>query len=330
MMKRLLIGGVALVVVIAAVGAFAIFRRPTPGIAIEVDIASGSTTTAVAELLSEKEVISSTFLFRAFAKVRGLDGRIEAGRYEMAKGMGEQAALDILSEGPIEKGTSVSFPEGFALKQVAARIGARTHITEASFLKAATDGSVRAAIEPPNVETLEGFLFPETYVVGEREDAPGLVRRMVKEFEARTAELDWSYAESKGLSKYQALVIASLVEREARLDEDRPKVAAVIYNRLAKGMRLQIDITALYGLDQHKVPVPSDLRRPSPYNTYLIDGLPPTPIANPGLDSLKAALAPANINAIFYVVIDPSGKEGFTDSPQEFERLKQQRPPEVH
>lgn len=330
MIKRLLIAGVALAVVIAGVGTFALVRRPTPGVALEVDVPSGATTTQVAEMLSSKEVIGSTLAFRVLAKLRGLDGRIAAGRYEMAKGIGAQAALDIISNGPIEKGKSVAFPEGFALKQVAARIGARTHVTEAAFLQTATDGSVRAEIEPPNIKTLEGFLFPETYVVGERDDAKSLVSRMVREFEARTADLDWSYAESKGLSKYQALVIASLVEREARLDEDRPKVAAVIYNRLAKGMRLQIDITALYGLDEHKVPVPSDLRRPSPYNTYLIDGLPPTPIANPGLDSLRAALKPADINAIYYVVIHPSGKEGFTDSPQEFERLKRLRPPEVH
>ena len=100
------------------------------------------------------------------------------------------------------------------------------------------------------------------------------------------------------------------------MDEDRAKVAAVIYNRLAKGMRLQIDITALYGLDEHKVPTRADLRRESPYNTYLIDGLPPTPIANPGLESIQAALHPADIDAIYYVVIDPSGKHGFTDDPR--------------
>jgi UPF0755 protein len=153
---------------------------------------------------------------------------------------------------------------------------------------------------------------------------------MVAEFEKRTEGLDWSVPERRGLSRYDALIIASLVEREAKVEGDRPKIAAVIYNRLKRGMRLQIDITALYGLDTHKVPTREDLRRESPYNTYLIDGLPPTPIASPGLASIQAVLKPAYTSAIYYVVTDPSGRHSFTDDPAEFERLKQRRPAEVH
>ncbi len=330
MAKRILALATAVVVIVAAAGAFVWLRRPTAGERVEVEIASGATTIQVAELLRSKGVIGSVIGFRITARLRGLDGQLQAGRYELAKGMGVQAALDVLAGAPIEKGVSVPIPEGFSLRQIASRIDQRTQVPGPAFLAAATDGSIRATIQPPNVKTLEGFLFPETYFVGERENAPGVVRRMVQEFEERTRDLDWSFAESRGLSRYQALILASLVEREAKVDEDRSKVAAVIYNRLRRGMRLQIDITALYGLDEHKVPTRADLRRPSPYNTYLIDGLPPTPIANPGLGSLRAALRPAPIDAIYYVVIDPSGKHGFTADPREFERLKQRRPPEVH
>ncbi|MEX0875175.1 MAG: endolytic transglycosylase MltG [Actinomycetota bacterium] len=330
MKRRLLIAAVALVVLAVAAGSFLFLYRPSPGRAVEVEVVSGATTKQVADLLSSNDVIDSTVFFRVMARVRGLDGVLQAGRYEMARGMGVQAALDVLSKAPIEKGVTVPIPEGFSLRQIAERMDARTQIVQADFVTAATNGSVRASIQPPGVNTLEGLLFPETYFVGERESAAGLARRMVEQFEQRTRSLDWSFPEGQGLSKYQTLVIASLVEREARVDEDRSKVSAVIYNRLAKGMRLQIDITALYGLDEHKVPTRADLQRPSPYNTYLIDGLPPTPIASPGLDSIEAALHPASGDWIYYVVIDPSGKHGFTNSPEEFERLKQQRPPEVH
>jgi UPF0755 protein len=328
--RRLLIAGLAVVVLAGGLSAFGWFYRPSGDGRVEVAVTSGATTNGVAQLLKEKGVISSPLAFRVLAKLRGLDGKIQAGRYVMAKGLGAQGALDVFAHPPIEKGTAVGVPPGFNVRQIAARVGAKTKIGQDAFLTAATNGIVRSSILPSNVKTLEGLLFPETYFVSERETAPELAERMVKLFESRTSKLDWSFPESRKLSRYQALIIASLVEREAKVDEDRSKVAAVIYNRLAKGMRLQIDITALYGLDEHKVPRLADLRRPSPYNTYLIDGLPPTPIASPGMDSLRAALHPANIDALYYVVIDPSGKHGFTADPREFERLKQQRPAEVH
>ncbi len=328
--RKLAAAVIAVVVLAAGAGAFFWFNRPAPGERIEIAIASGATTTQVAEMLAEKDVIGSTLAFRIAVKVRGMDGKLKAGRYEMARGLGVQGALDVLSRAPIEKGTAVAIPPGFSVRQIAERVGARTQIGRDAFLAAATNGGVRASMQPGNVATLEGFLYPETYFVGEAETAAVAAERMVRLFEARTNDLDWSYPQARKISRYQALIIASLIEREARVPEDRAKVAAVIYNRLAKGMRLQIDITALYGLDEHKVPTRADLRRESPYNTYLIDGLPPTPIASPGIDSIRAALNPADIDAIYYVVIDPSGRHGFTNDPEEFERLKQKRPPEVH
>lgn len=329
MIRRLLAIGVVLAVLAAGAGAFFVLWRPVAGEPVDIDVAVGATTKQIAAQLDQEDVIGSTYWFRTMAWLRRLEGRIQAGRYEMNRRMGVQGALDVLSRRPVERGVVVTVPEGFSLRQIAARLGARTQVTEGDFLNVATSGGVRASIQPPAVATLEGFLFPETYFVGEKETADGLAHRMVATFEEATTGLDWSVPESRGLSRYQALVIASLVEREAKVPEDRDKVAAVIYNRLAKGMRLQIDITALYGLDEHKVPTQADLRRPSPYNTYLIDGLPPTPIANPGLESVRAALRPAAIDALYYVVVDPSGRHGFTADPQEFERLKRQRPAEV-
>ncbi len=328
MIRKLLIAAVALVVVVAVVVGVLGFR-PGSG-SQEVVIPRGASTEEIGRILEREGVIGSDALFGLGARLRRLDGKIQAGLYELKQGMGVLSALSALAGGPVEKGTGVTVPEGYSLRQVSERVGSSTKIAAAEFVTAATNGTVRGHLQPPNVNTLEGFLFPETYFVSENEGATSLLQRMVREFQNRTDPLDWSHPESKGLSRYQSLIMASLVEREAKVAEDRSKVAAVIYNRLAKGMRLQIDITALYGLDEHKVPTRADLQRPSPYNTYLIDGLPPTPIANPGLAAIDAVLHPAPIDAIYYVVIDPSGRHGFTSDPQEFERLKQQRPEEVH
>jgi UPF0755 protein len=127
------------------------------------------------------------------------------------------------------------------------------------------------------------------------------------------------------VTPYEVVIIASLIEEEARIPEDRPKVAAVIYNRLAREMNLQIDATVLYALPRHKERLTyEDLETPSPYNTYLHPGLPPTPIASPGLASLEAALQPADADYLYYVVIDDSGRHAFTASYEEFLRFKEQ------
>jgi UPF0755 protein len=328
LIRRLLAVGLVVVVLGGAAGGYLAFRRPAPGPEVEVVVASGLTTLQIADQLTEADVIGSVLGFRVMSRARGLDGKIAAGRYELRRGMGVHAALDVLAEGPVERAVSLTIPEGYALDQIAARVGDRTQINQEAFSKAAASGAVRSQIQPPAVRILEGLLFPDTYVVGEREEAEGLLRRMVSVMDERIASLDWSALEARGLSRYEGIIVASLVEREARVPEDRAKVAAVIYNRLAKGMKLQIDITALYGTD-HKVPTRRDLERESPYNTYLIEGLPPTPIASPGMDALRAAAEPASIDALYYVVVDPSGRHAFTASYAEFQRLLSRRPPEV-
>lgn len=327
MKRALLVTSLVLLLGGGGVGFLALYR-PTPGEPVSVEIPEGLTTAAIGELLAEEDVISSTLFFRVAARLRGLDGELEAGLYDLRRGMGAQAALDVLGRGTEARSVQLTVPEGFTVAQVASRVGERTHLTEEAFLAAAAPDTVRPAILPEGTDLLEGFLFPETYRVTLDADPADLVRRMVEEFEERTADLDWSVPEERGLTRYDALIIASLIEREAKVPEDRAKIAAVVYNRLERGMKLQIDITALYGTE-HKVPTRRDLERESPYNTYLIEGLPPTPIANPGLPAIRAALDPAPIDAIYYVVVDPSGRHAFTSSFEEFQRLKERRPEEV-
>jgi UPF0755 protein len=326
--KRLLVAALALVVVGTAGVAYALFHKPTPDGAVTIEVAQGLTTTEIAQILIDNDVISNRFAFRVMAKVRGLDGKIEAGRYEMRKLMGVQAALDVLSEAPKEKGVNVTVPPGYTFQQIAERVGEHTQITKDAFVRASMHARLPAVLME-SAPSVEGVLFPETYLVGEHETADQLVARMEHQFEASTRSLDWSQAAKLGVSRYGALIVASLIEREAKVPEDRAKISAVIYNRLRKHMRLQIDATVLYGIP-HKVPTLADLRRPSPYNTYLIDGLPPTPIANPALPALEAALHPAHTNDIYYVVCETSGQHCFTDSAQEFQRLLARRPPGTH
>ncbi len=210
---------------------------------------------------------------------------------------------------------AVTIPEGFTLKQIAARVGRVVpgH-TDNGFLATANGGTVRSPYEPAGVDSLEGLLFPDTYTVGPGDSDARILRRMVDRFDevASTVGIDQAAARV-GITPYQAVIVASMVEREARLTGDRGKVAQVIYNRLHASMKLQIDSTVIYGLggDLDNV-TGSDLAIPTPYNTYLIPGLPPTPIASPGQPSLEASILPTPGPWLFFVVVSPDGGEAFS------------------
>jgi len=170
---------------------------------------------------------------------------------------------------------------------------------------------------------VEGFLFPKTYELPPDADADAVVQRLLQQFEEDAGGLEWSRADRLGLTPYEVVIVASLIEREARVEEDRRKIASVIYNRMKKGMRLQIDATVQYALPKHKPRLTyEDYEYESPYNTYLNDGLPPTPIASPGLASLEAALRPAKTKFLFYIAVDEEGHHRFTETYDEFLRVK--------
>ena len=193
---------------------------------------------------------------------------------------------------------------------------------EAELNSALYGGSIRSSFQPEGNINLEGLLFPDTYQVGEDdfEDEAGLVSRMAEQFDDVAAELGYNEAQTRiGLTPYEVIIVASMVEEEARVPEDRAKIARVIYNRIARDMRLEIDATVLYAIQQHTAELTqADLAVDSPYNTRLYKGLPPTPIATPGRASLEAALNPAEGDWLFYVLADADGSHFFTDSYDEF------------
>jgi len=172
---------------------------------------------------------------------------------------------------------------------------------------------------------LEGFLFPKTYTVTGKTSARALVNMMLSQYRKETKGLDWARATARGISQYQTLIIASLIEKEARLPEERPVIASVIYNRLNAAMKLQIDATVQYALGKWKQALSyKDLEVDSPYNTYKIKGLPPAPICSPGYESIRAALYPATTNYLYYILTSPEGRHSFTNDYQQFLRWKEE------
>jgi UPF0755 protein len=274
-----------------------------------VVIPQGATMRAAAESLSRQGVIRSPTLFRIYAGVRRSDRGIKAGTYLLRRDAGWSAVLDALRGG---KGIVhvVTVPEGFEVSQIAPLLAAKLGVPADSVQAAVRDTMLLHQFDVPT-PTLEGYLFPDTYVFGDGTDARTAVMAMVRRFEQVwrpewTARLDTLH-----LSRHDALTMASIVEREARLPEERPVIAAVYYNRLRAGMLLQADPTVQYALGEHQARLLyKDLEVKSPYNTYKHKGLPPGPIGSPGRASIEAALYPANVPFQYFVAL-PDGHHEF-------------------
>lgn len=263
---------------------------PTP---VNLTVAEDDTLESLSERLFEEGVISDAGVFRWYVDRNG-GLELTPGFYQLVPGDHMGNVLGRLRTPPARTFTRVTFPEGFTIDQMAARLDAQVvRMTADGFRTAATDGGLRSRFLPPGVNTLEGLLFPDTYQISNSESEGQVVERMIALMErvARQENLEARAAEL-GMTPYEVFIIASMIEREAKLDEDRPKIAAVIRNRLFVGMPLQIDATLYYRQDPD---LPFSVLRQidTPYNTYLYTGLPPTPIANPGRASIRAALNPA-------------------------------------
>ncbi len=227
----------------------------------------------------------------------GKASEIRAGTYTLTRGMDLDQIMVVLTSPPPKVPTvNVLIPPGYRLTQIAARVQQALGIPQKAFLDAANSGDY--ALEPylpKGTSTVEGFLFPETYRFAKQgTTADEVITRLLDQFRSEAQGLPWENAKSLGVTPYQIVVIASMIEEEAKIDADRPKIAAVIYNRLAKGMTLGIDATVGYiDPDPSNGLTDADLAIDSPYNTRLNPGLPPTPIASPWTASLRAALEPA-------------------------------------
>jgi UPF0755 protein len=213
--------------------------------------------------------------------------------------------------------------EGLRREDVAALLDAETDIPGDRYLALTGPGARGRALAGTDRPTsLEGYLFPATYELPEGATARDLVDLQVAAYEANTADVNYRYARARNLTEYDVLTIASMIEREVAVARERPLVASVIYNRLRAGMRLDIDATVQYALNEWKRDLTAaDLRVDSPYNTRRYAGLPPGPIASPGKDSIRAAAHPVRTPYIYYVARnDGSGRHYFSSTPEQFER----------
>jgi UPF0755 protein len=274
-------------------------HRGDPGDPQRVTIPRGAGVAAVAETLAARALVPSADAFRFYARVSGRDRRIQAGTYEIPRGLGVREVLRILTTGrPAEE--RLVLAEGLMLVEVAAAVERQLGIPAESVLIAARDSGLRARIGTPGV-TLEGYLYPSTYHVAAGATARRVVRRMVEEFESRWKP-EWDRRlDTLDLSRHDVVTLASIIEGEVRYGPDRRFVSSVYHNRLRRGMRLQADPTVIYALGTRRRLYEKDYLTPSPYNTYLVDGLPPGPIAQPSAESLEAALYPAPTDFLYFV-----------------------------
>jgi UPF0755 protein len=268
-----------------------------PGEAVSFTVNENDTLETISERLEKQDLIDDAGLFRWYVDRHG-GLEITPGYYAIQTSDHIGNVLARLRTPPSQTYTKVTFPEGFTVREIAARLGEEIVPMRARrFLRAANDPDVVAKYRPLGITSLEGLLFPDTYQVSNGESEAQVVERMIGLMErVVNQEADQGdiviASEQLGQSPYGILTIASMIEEEAKLAEDRAKIARVIYNRLALGMPLQVDATLLYGQNRDR-PI-SELREiDSPYNTYLHIGLPPTPISNPGRASIEAALNPA-------------------------------------
>jgi peptidoglycan lytic transglycosylase G len=272
---------------------------------VVVTIPKGASVSEVGDILDEKGVVSSSTLFQVRVTIDGKRSDLYPGRFVLASGMSYGAAIDALSTAPLKKVATVTIPEGYSREQVAP-LAEEAGLT-GSYMKASRGH--------------EGYLFPDTFELKPGAPVADLVQLQLQDFKRRIKGVDMSYAKSKNLTVYDVVTIASMVEREAMVEKERPLVAAVIYNRLKDGMPLGIDATTRFATGNYEEPLTeSELAIDSPYNTRTNAGLPPGPIGSPGLASIEAAAHPAKVGYLYYVVKPGAcGEHSFSSTAAEFE-----------
>ena len=270
-----------------------------PGVQ-RVTIATGAALPQIAAQLEQAGVIGDAQRFIRLVRWREASQKIRAGEYEFAKAATPGEVLDRLIAGDVIK-VRITIPEGFALREIAARAAAAGVGTAEQFRQAATDPVRLKKLGIPG-PSLEGYLFPETYIVTSTTTPAELVRAMVDQFERQLTPELLAAAKARGLNRHELVTLASIVQKEAGTEEEMPLIAGVFHNRLRKGMRLQADPTVIYGVAGFDGNLTRrHLETPTPYNTYTRPGLPPGPIASPGLAALKAAAMPAPTQALYFV-----------------------------
>jgi UPF0755 protein len=293
-------------------------------------IPKGSSASRVGSILARDGVVSSGFFFDVRALLEGKRSSLHSGRFALKRDMSYAAAIEALSKPPPRAiAVKVVIPEGYTRRQIADLVA--QDALSGDYLAQSERSSALDPINygaPASTHDLEGFLFPATYDLTAGAPVARLVGEQLAAFRQRFSSADVRRARKLHVTPYQLLTVASMVEREAQTDHDRPLIAAVIYNRLREGIPLGIDATIYYAVELQKgiatytgELTQSQLKIDSPYNTRTHKGLPPTPISNPGEASIDAAAHPAHVHYLYYVAAaDGCGEQVFSDTYAQFEK----------
>jgi len=267
---------------------------------ISFRIKHGESLSRIAHLLVQRKIISSEFKFKLIVKLSHKDKSIKAGEYELSPSMTPDAILNILTLGKV-KLYRVTFPEGTTIKEMSEILEQNKICSKKNFIKKAYDKSLLKKSKL-KATSFEGYLFPDTYMFQKNESPEKIIMTMYNKFQCVYSKKFDIRAKRTGFSKHKIITLASIIEKETGCANERPIISSVFHNRLKKGMRLETDASVIYGIKNFDGNIKKkDLEEFTPYNTYKIKGLPPGPIANPGIDSIKAALYPSKTNFLFFV-----------------------------
>ena len=270
---------------------------------LEIEIPKGTTFRQAVELLQGRNLIRDRRIFLIMGRLTATDRKIRAGFYSLWSGMSPFELLTILLKGKIVE-YEVKILEGDSLLEIADAFAKTGIIAPVEFMQLTQDPDLLAYhdISAPSVE---GYIFPDTYTIPKGMNAEDALNTMITRMREKYTDKLAARAQELGMTKNQVLTLASIIEKEAVIDSERSVISAVYHNRLRKNMQLQADPTAIYGVKSSKERITlNDLKRKTAYNTYAIKGLPPGPIASPGLKSIVAALYPANVSYLYFVSQD--------------------------
>lgn len=327
-MKRLRAFGMkrwSLVILPVLLISMMVLSRRTQGKLVIVEIPSGASSREVAYLLEENEIVGSARTFQAYVRIRGEDRRLKAGIYEMRTASSMQEALRQISSGEIET-TAITIPEGLAFWQLAPILAEVTRDTEDAIAGALQNPMLAKRFDLPG-HTIEGYLFPETYRFAQGVPLEIVISAMIDQYRSVWTDARKTALQASGMSEHEIVTLASIIQTEARQLSEMSRISGVYHNRIRARWLLQADPTVIYALGGHRerlLYAAIDSVADNPYNTYTQPGLPPGPIASPGVMAIDAALWPED-HDYWYFVARPDGSHVFTRTLADHNKAKEEQ-----